>query len=171
MLCPLCPMLFFPSLLELFRVPLCFSLPQLGFYTIQGYSKAETLVPSISTFQQQVSVHLRWYFTILQASFGFCTSYFGLAIVPCCSMLGVGLAVIPLSIKNISLCSYWLSLTHVSWSFLHFCFPCAAERKMPNLTSFPSSIHLTVKDIAVDGSSSPSCTHVTIKASKTDPVS
>ena len=45
---------FFPSLLELLRVPLCFSLPRLSFYIIQGYSKAEILVPSISTFQQQV---------------------------------------------------------------------------------------------------------------------
>ena len=51
----------------------------------------------------------------------------------------------------------------------YFVFLRAAEFTVPNLASFSSSIHLTVRDIAVDGASSPSCMQVTIKASKTDP--
>lgn len=61
-------------------------------------------------------------------------------------------------------CMLWAACTLVYFGFLR-----AAEFTVPILASFPSSIHLTVQDIAVDGALSPSCMCVTIKASKTDP--
>ena len=61
-------------------------------------------------------------------------------------------------------CMFWAACTLGCFVFLR-----AAEFTVPNLASFSSSIHLTVRDIAVDGASSPSCLRVTIKASKTDP--
>ena len=51
----------------------------------------------------------------------------------------------------------------------YFGFLRAAEFTVPNLASFPSAIHLSVADIAVDSLPSPTCLRVRIRASKTDP--
>ena len=40
---------------------------------------------------------------------------------------------------------------------------------LPSLASFSPSYHLGVQDIAVDSLSAPSCMHLRIKGSKTDP--
>ena len=45
----------------------------------------------------------------------------------------------------------------------------ASEFTIPNLSSFLSSPHLGVQDIAVDSPSAPSCMRITIKGSRTDP--
>ena len=45
----------------------------------------------------------------------------------------------------------------------------ASEFTVPNLASFPPSLHLSVQDISVDSMVTPSCTRVNIKGSKTDP--
>ena len=66
--------------------------------------------------------------------------------------------------KSLDHCMLWAACTLVYFGFLR-----AAEFTVPILASFPSSIHLTVQDIAVDGALSPSCMCVTTKASKTDP--
>ena len=50
-----------------------------------------------------------------------------------------------------------------------FGFLCASEFTVPSLASFSPSSHLGVQDIAVDSPSAPSCMHLKIKASKTDP--
>ena len=44
-----------------------------------------------------------------------------------------------------------------------------SEFTVPNLSSYSSSLHLSVQDIAVDSSSAPSSMHIPIKGSKTDP--
>ena len=46
---------------------------------------------------------------------------------------------------------------------------CASEFTVPNLSSFSSSLHLSVQDVAVDSSSAPSSMRIRIKGSKTDP--
>ena len=51
----------------------------------------------------------------------------------------------------------------------YFGFLRASEFTMPNLASFSPSFYLGVQDIAVDSLSAPSCMHVKIKGSKTDP--
>ena len=61
-------------------------------------------------------------------------------------------------------CMFWAACTLGYFGFLR-----AAEFTVPSLVCFSPSIHLTVQDIAVDAPSSPSCIHVKIKASKTDP--
>ena len=61
-------------------------------------------------------------------------------------------------------CMFWATCTLGYFGFLR-----AAELTVPSLASFSPLIHLTVLDIAVDAPSSPSCMHVKIKASKTDP--
>ena len=52
----------------------------------------------------------------------------------------------------------------------YFGFLRLAEFTVPSLASFSPLIHLTVLDIEVNAPSSPSCMHVKIKASKTDPL-
>ena len=44
-----------------------------------------------------------------------------------------------------------------------------SEFTVPNLSSFSSSLHLSVQDVAVDSSSAPSSMRIRIKGSKTDP--
>ena len=51
----------------------------------------------------------------------------------------------------------------------YFGFLRASEFTVPSLASFSPSSHLGVQDIAVDSPSTPSCTRLKIKASKTDP--
>ena len=45
----------------------------------------------------------------------------------------------------------------------------ASEFTVPNLSSFSSSLHLSMQDVAVDSSSAPSSMRIRIKGSKTDP--
>ena len=45
----------------------------------------------------------------------------------------------------------------------------ASKFTVPNLSSFSSSLHLSVQDVAVDSSSTPSSMRIRIKGSKTDP--
>ena len=61
-------------------------------------------------------------------------------------------------------CMFWAACTLGYFGFLH-----SAEFTVPNLASFTLAIHLSVADLAVDSSSSPTCLRVRIKASKTDP--
>ena len=58
---------------------------------------------------------------------------------------------------------FWAACTLGYFGFLQ-----SAEFTVPNLASFSSSVHLTVQNIALDSTSSPSCMRVRIKASKTD---
>ena len=51
----------------------------------------------------------------------------------------------------------------------YFGFLRSSEFTVPNLSSFSSSLHLGVQDIAVDSPSAPSCMRIKIKGSKTDP--
>ena len=44
-----------------------------------------------------------------------------------------------------------------------------SEFTVPNLSSYSSSLHLSVQDIVVDLSSASSSMHIRIKGSKTDP--
>ena len=61
-------------------------------------------------------------------------------------------------------CMFWAACTLGYFGFLP-----SAEFTVPSLASFSPSVHLGVQDLAVDSSTAPSCIHVTIKASKTDP--
>ena len=61
-------------------------------------------------------------------------------------------------------CMFWAACTLGYFGFLR-----SAEFTVPNLASFTPAIHLSVADLAVDSSSSPTCLRVRIKASKTDP--
>jgi len=61
-------------------------------------------------------------------------------------------------------CMFWAACCLASFGFLR-----SAEFTVPNLASYSPSIHLGVADTSVDSASSPSCLHVRIKASKTDP--
>ena len=45
----------------------------------------------------------------------------------------------------------------------------ASEFMVPNLSSYSSSLHLSVQDLAVDSSSATSSLRIRIKGSKTDP--
>ena len=49
----------------------------------------------------------------------------------------------------------------------YFGFPHASEFTIPHLSSFLSSLHLGIQDIAVDSPSAPSCMSIMIKGSKT----
>jgi len=51
----------------------------------------------------------------------------------------------------------------------YFGFLLTSEFTVPNPSSFSSSLHLGVQDIAVDSPSAPSCMRIKIKGSKTDP--
>ena len=59
---------------------------------------------------------------------------------------------------------FWAACSLGYFGFLH-----ALEFTVPNLSSFSSSLHLGVQDISVDSPSAPSCMHVRIRGSKTDP--
>lgn len=59
---------------------------------------------------------------------------------------------------------FWAACTLAYFGFLR-----SSEFTVPNVSSFSSSIHLGLDDIAVDSSSSPTCLRIRIKASKTDP--
>ena len=61
-------------------------------------------------------------------------------------------------------CMFWAACTLGYFGFLR-----SAEFTVPNLASFSPAIHLSIADLAVDSSSSPTCLRVRIKASKTDP--
>ena len=61
-------------------------------------------------------------------------------------------------------CMFWAACTLGYFGFLR-----SAEFTVSNLASFTPAIHLSVADLAVDSSSSPTCLRVRIKASKTDP--
>jgi len=61
-------------------------------------------------------------------------------------------------------CMFWAAC-----SLGYFGFLCASEFTVPNLSNFPSSLHLGVQDIAVDSPLAPSCMRIKIKGSKTDP--
>ena len=69
-----------------------------------------------------------------------------------------------LDLKNFDHCAFWAACMLGYFGFLR-----AAEFTVPNLASFSPAIHLSVADIAVDLLQSPTCLHVSIKASKTDP--
>lgn len=64
----------------------------------------------------------------------------------------------------IMLSMFWATCTLVCLGFLR-----ASVFTVPNLNSFSVALHISVQDVAVDCSSSPSCTLVRIKASNTDP--
>ena len=61
-------------------------------------------------------------------------------------------------------CMFWAACSLGYFGFLR-----ASEFTVPNLSSFSSSLHLGVQDIAVNSPSSPSYMHIRIKGSKTDP--
>ena len=61
-------------------------------------------------------------------------------------------------------CMFWTACTLGYFGFLR-----SAEFTVPSMASFSTSLHLTVRDIAIDGISAPSCRCIRIKASKTDP--
>jgi len=69
-----------------------------------------------------------------------------------------------LDLRLLDHCMLWAAC-----SLGYFGFLCASEFTVPNLSSFSSSLHLGVQDIAVDSLSAPSCMHSKIKGSKTDP--
>ena len=59
---------------------------------------------------------------------------------------------------------FWAACNLAYFGFLR-----SAEFMVPNLASYVPAIHLGVEDVAVDSHLSPSCLHLRIKASKTDP--
>ena len=61
-------------------------------------------------------------------------------------------------------CMFWAACSLGYFGFLR-----ASEFTVPNLSSFSSSLHLGVQDIAVDSPLSASCMHIRIKGSRTDP--
>jgi len=61
-------------------------------------------------------------------------------------------------------CMFWAACSLGYFGFLR-----ASEFTVPNLSSFSSSLHLGVQDVAVDSPSAPSCMRIKIKGSKTDP--
>ena len=61
-------------------------------------------------------------------------------------------------------CMFWVACTMGYFGFLR-----SAEFTVSSLSNFCPSIHLTVKDIAVDSMVLPSCLRIKIKSSKTDP--
>lgn len=61
-------------------------------------------------------------------------------------------------------CMFWAACSLGYFGFLR-----ASEFTVPNLSSFSSSLHLGVQDIAVDSPVAPSCMRIKIKGSKTDP--
>lgn len=73
----------------------------------------------------------------------------------------------------LSVAGHFLPRPLYVWGFLQvvafFGFLRSAELTVPSLVSFCSSWHLEVKDIEMDSATSPTCMHVRIKASKTDP--
>lgn len=69
-----------------------------------------------------------------------------------------------LQMTNYDHLMFWAACTLAYFGFLR-----SSEFTVPNLSSFSSSIHLGLDDIAVDSSSTPSCLRIRIKASKTDP--
>ena len=60
-------------------------------------------------------------------------------------------------------CMFWTACTVGYFGFL-----CSAKFTVPSMASFSTSLHLSARDIAVDGILAPSCRRVRIKASKTD---
>ena len=69
-----------------------------------------------------------------------------------------------LDLKVFDHCTFWAACMLGYFGFLR-----SAEFTVPNLASFSPAIHLSVADIAMDSHQSPTCLHVRIKASKTDP--
>lgn len=61
-------------------------------------------------------------------------------------------------------CMFWTACIVGYFGFL-----CSAEFTVPSMASFSTSLHLTVRDIVIDGISAPSCRRIRIKASKTAP--
>ena len=69
-----------------------------------------------------------------------------------------------LDLTHMDHCMFWAASNLAYFGFLH-----SAEFTVPNLASYVPAIHLGVADVAVESHSSPSCLHLRIKASKTDP--
>ena len=61
-------------------------------------------------------------------------------------------------------CMFWAAYTLGYLGFLH-----SAKFMVPNLASYSSDLHLMVANVAVDSAVLPSCLHIRIKVSKTDP--
>jgi len=69
-----------------------------------------------------------------------------------------------LDLRLLDHCMFWAAC-----SLGYFGFLLTSEFTVPNPSSFSSSLHLGVQDIAVDSPSAPSCMRIKIKGSKTDP--
>lgn len=65
---------------------------------------------------------------------------------------------------NFDHCMFWAACSLAYFGFLR-----ASEFTVPSSSKFSPSVHLQVKNLAVDASLDPTCLQVFIKASKTDP--